>query len=148
MKTRYKLLLLITLFITQSDIVVAYQEENVSEQIMTEHYTTQEAIDTELYDLFKRFFDDSDEMPFLKFVSKIIEVLKAQRKLLSGHEKTKCDDMIKTFERNQDNAAFHIWVPILSDPHLRDLMSPQTRAYINNVSTTTKISALMNKLRK
>lgn len=148
MKTRYKLSLLITLFITQLDVVQACQEETISQQIVAEQFTTQEEIDTQLYDLFQRFFDDHDEMPFTQFVKKIIQVLQAQYKLLSGSEQAKCEKMIQNFEKNQDNIAFHIWVPILSDPQLRELMSSQTRAHINSISTTKKISSLMTKLRK
>ncbi len=148
MKCTYKLLLLITLFTTQSNIIVLGQECINSTDHATQTNTTQETIDKELYDLFQKFFDDQDDMSFNHFVTKIIDLLQSQKSLLSDHMQTQCQAMITKFEQNKHNAAFHIWVPILSDPHLRNIMSLKTRTYINNVPTTTKISALMNKLRK
>lgn len=131
-----------------------YQEEHVGAQIIAEYEQAakidlaQKDIDAELYELFKKFFDNQDDMPFFQFVTKVISVLKTQKTLLSGHQQTKCDEMIKTFEKNKHATGFHIWAPILAAPDLRALMSPETRNYINSVSTQTKISALIHKLKK
>ena len=154
MKTRYKLSILLLLSMINTERVYTYQEETVGAQIIAEHEElakielVQKEIDDELYDLFKKFFDEHDTMPFSKFITKIITVLKIKRNLLKDHEQTTCDEIIRTFERNRYHTGFHIWAPILAAPDLRAIMSPQTRAYINSVSTQTKISALINKLRK
>jgi hypothetical protein len=149
-KSRYKYSLIIALSIAHATQVYSYQEEAIGQEIIAElqEQPTQKDIDAELYDLFKKFFNDHDDMPFFQFVTKVITVLKAQKALLSGQLHLKCDEMITTFEKNKDSAAFHIWAPILAAPDLRAIMSQDTRDYINSISTQTKIRALMNKLRK
>ena len=152
MKQRYKLALSLGLCIATAP-VYSYQEETIGAEIIAEHHertkveAVQQKIDEELHHLFTKFFDAQDTMPFSQFISKVINLLKTKKTILHSKELTTCEKIIKTFEENKHNTNFATWIPILITPDLRSLMSPQTRDYINGVSTQTKISALIKKLR-
>ena len=153
-RTMFKKVILYGLCMLTNTASYASQQTTITPQAVTEqseHAKAQEHqkdIDTQLYDLFKKFFNDHDDMPFVQFVTKLIHILKIQKNVLIGHHKVMCEDIIKKFEQNKSRTEFYIWAPILSDPNLRAIMSEQTRNYINNVSTQTKITALINKLKK
>ena len=154
MKKIYKLSLLLGLLVTNTAFVYSYQEESIGKEIIAELEEQkkmdliQKNIDTELYELFQRFFDEHDTMPFSKFITKVIAILKVKKNILRGQDLANCEELIKMFEKNKYQTGFHIWAPILITPNLRALMSPETRNYINSVSTQTKISSLITKLKK
>lgn len=117
------------------------QTENHIEHIQAE-------IDQQLYDVFTKFFDEQDTTPFSKTVGRIISLLKMKRKILHGQKLAECEELIKTLEKNKYNSSFPVWAKILITPELLNLMSQETRTYINNVSVHVKINSLINKLKK
>lgn len=142
------------LLITFSSTIYSHQEEIDGKDmiIASEHQahleSIQQEIDQQLYDVFANFFDEEDTTPFSKTVGKIVSILKTKRKILHGQNLTECDELIKTFEKNKYNSSFPVWAKILITPELLNLMSPQTRTYINNLSIQVKINSLIKKLKK
>lgn len=130
------------------DVVEEIIEEIVIENPMSELEKAQKEIDKELYDLFSKFFNEHDTTPFSKIVHKVITILKVQRNSLHGHQQIKCDELIKTFERNKHSTSFPTWANILITPDLLNLLSKDTRSYINGIPNHIKIKTLIRKLQK
>ncbi len=109
---------------------------------------TQQEIDQELFELFSKFFDEHDTMPFSKIISNLVTILKMQKASLEPEQQRKCDEFIRAFEKNKYNYNFPIWAKLLTAPELRrDLMSEKTRTYLNSISTHILIQALSRKLK-
>ena len=168
MKNKYKLHLLLGLLLTATSQVYSYEEELVNLEIQSEieqviqdqqievaqdeqepineQERIQKEIDQELFELFEKFFNESNPTPFSKIISKMVSILKIKRGFLVGQQQTRCDELIKIFEKNKYNTNFPFWAKNLIDPDLRGLMSQETRNYINSVSWNTLINALRTKL--
>ena len=157
MNTINKLYLSLGLLVSIESVTYTYEEEAVGKEIIDESELAkiEEAkreqtlldIDAELYDLFAKFFDEKDTMPFSKIVVKVIAILKVKRNLLDESQHAICDEIIKSFEKNKHNTNFAVWAKILITPELLTLMSEKTRTYINSVSTNIKIKSLIYKLK-
>lgn len=141
------------LLLSITSTVYCYEEDSVGTEIIKELTEqeilekTQQEIDQELFEIFGKFFDDKDTMPFSKIVGKIIGLLKVKRTTLQGAQQLKCDEIIKSLEKNKYNSNFAVWARILIAPDLMSLMSDKTRSYINGISTNTKIQTLIQKLK-
>lgn len=109
----------------------------------------QQEIDHDLHELFRRFFDKQDTLTFYDFANKVVHLLKKQKHILQDKElHAKCDELIKTFERNRSSSSFAVWLPILLNKDLHSLMSHETRTYIYSVPEHVKIQALIVRLRR
>lgn len=156
MNTINKLYLSLGLLVSIESATYTYQEEIVGTEIIDEleQAKIEEAkreqtlleIDAELYDLFAKFFDEKDTMPFSKIVVKVIAILKTKKNLLEEDQHATCDEIIRLFEKNKYNTNFAVWARILITPELLTLMSEKTRTYINSVSACIKIKSLRYKL--
>jgi hypothetical protein len=149
MNTTHKLYLSLGLLVSITSISYAHQEEPITHEIKAElgKDATQQEIDAELYDIFKKFFDEKDTTPFYKIIGKAIHLLKIKRNSLPLAQQAACDEIIKTLEKNRYEKTIATWANILRNPDLINLMSQETRAYIDSVSVTVKLKSLMYKLK-
>jgi hypothetical protein len=102
--------------------------------------------DQNLFDLFERFFNDEDVMPFSKFVSELVSILKIKQTVLHKQQQIECEELIRALERNKDNSSPIFWRNILTTPKILDLMTEEARNYLNNIPTFVKMKSLVNKL--
>jgi hypothetical protein len=148
-----KLYLSLGLLLSIGSLSYTYDEDSQGPEIIKELTEqeqldkTQQEIEQELYEVFGKFFDEKDTMPFSKIVSKVVKILKIKRTTLQGLQQTKCDEIIKSLEKHKHNSNFAVWARILISPDLMDLMSPETRTYINGISNNVKIKTLIKKLK-
>lgn len=153
MKKFNKLYLSLGLLLSLESVTYAHQEESVTTESIVDIKEQEQAeqtlqeIDAELCEIFSKFFDEKDTMPFSKIVTKVVAILKIKRNLLHESEQAKCDEIMKSFEKNKYNTNFAVWAKILIAPELMSLMSEKTRAYISGVSTNVKIKSLIYKLK-
>ncbi len=149
MKISYKIYLSLGLLFSINSISFAHKEEPVSHEVRAElgKDATQQEIDAELYDIFKKFFDEKDTTPFYKIIGKVIHLLKIKRISLPEDQKLKCDEIIKTLEKNRYDKTIVTWASILKNPDLINLMSKETRTYIDSISATVKLKSLIYKLK-
>jgi|SRR3989339_212640 len=149
MKNAHTMYLSLGLLLSITSISYAHKEEPVNHETKAElgKDATQQEIDAELYDIFKKFFDEQDTMPFYKMIGKVIHLLKIKRISLPEDQQLKCDQIIKTLEKNRYDKTIVTWASILKNPDLINLMSKETRAYIDSISATVKLKSLIYKLK-
>lgn len=153
MNTIYNLYFSLGLLFSIEPSVYSNNEENSSCQTLTSQTeqtsidACQETIDAELHELFETFFDQSDKTPFSKMVAKIIAILKIKKASLQPAQQIKCEELIRSLEKNKYNYSFPDWAKILLAPELLDLMPQKTRNYIDTVPPFTKMSSLVYKLK-
>jgi hypothetical protein len=107
-------------------------------------------IDAEFIKNFDTFLDTQDNTSFSTIIQRIIEVLHFKAERAHGPQKHKCLELIKIFEKNKNNLNLLIWINIFKE-NLRlvqDVMSENTRTYINNIQINTLLNALLVKLNK
>ena len=145
--------LMLGLLLTTASISYAYEEDQVAQEIIQEldeqslEEQLNQEIDQELFEIFHKFFDEKDATPFTKMINRVVVLLKRKKITLPEEQRLKCDEIIKSLEKNKHNFTFHIWARILIAPDLMNLMSPETKRYIDTIPAGKKIQALMYKLK-
>ena len=149
MNKTHTLYLSLGLLLSISFISYAHPEESTGHEIKAElgKDATQQEIDAELYDIFTKFFDEKDTTPFYKMVGKVIHLLKIKRNSLPADQQATCDEIIKTLEKNRYEKTIATWASIFTNKDLINLMSQETRAYIDSLSFGVKLKSLMYKLK-
>lgn len=135
-----------------TSMTYTYDEEQIGQEI--QHDIERQAalektlqdIDEELYAIFNKFFDEKDTTPFTKMITKVVALLKLKKTTLPEADHAKCDEIIKSLEKNKHNFTFFVWARILISPDLMDLLSTDTRKYIDSIPLAKKIDALRYKL--
>lgn len=129
--------------------VIATQQTHIENmQSIHDVEKIEQEINHELLDLLSKFFNEKDTTPFSKIVTKLITILKTKRNTLHGSQQVKCDTIIKRIEKNKNESTIGAWLPIFTSTDLQDLMSTETRSYINGIPSLTLMRTLMIKLKQ